>query len=104
MQLVIDPSGVVHTLYDETIDLTTLGSIAIRRASFVEPDASGHWTPIWHRWLAPCCPASIDAVMHWQRNSAGWKSIGCAEPMTRMRSSLHQPRRRLLRLISSAPS
>lgn len=43
MQLVIDPLGQVHCLYDETIDLSVLGALDIRRASHVEPDTSGHW-------------------------------------------------------------
>ncbi|MFL5329193.1 MAG: hypothetical protein ACJ8C4_09775 [Gemmataceae bacterium] len=43
MQLVIDRSGVVHAVYDEIIDLARLGSLTIRRASHVEPDARGNW-------------------------------------------------------------
>jgi hypothetical protein len=43
MQLVVDPRGVVHCLYGEAIDLAALGPLAIRRASQVEPDASGQW-------------------------------------------------------------
>lgn len=43
MILRIDPSGMVYTLYGEAIDLVALGSVCICRASFVEPDAGGHW-------------------------------------------------------------
>jgi hypothetical protein len=43
MQLLIGPAGQVRCLYDETIDLRTLGSLEIRRASQVEPDAQGQW-------------------------------------------------------------
>src|SRR5437763_15895923 len=43
MLLRIDPSGGVSCLYGEAIDLTTLGQVTIRRASHVEPDASGRW-------------------------------------------------------------
>ena len=43
MQLRIDPDGVVHAVYGETINLAILGTISIRRASHVEPDANGHW-------------------------------------------------------------
>ena len=43
MILHIDPAGTVHTLYGEVIDLGTLGTLGIRRASFVEPDAAGRW-------------------------------------------------------------
>jgi len=43
MELVISPRGQVRCLYDETIELATLGSMTIQRASHVEPDANGHW-------------------------------------------------------------
>jgi hypothetical protein len=43
MQLVIEPGGVVRCIYDETFDLTALGSPAISRASHVEPDRQGRW-------------------------------------------------------------
>lgn len=43
MQLLVDRQGAVHCLYDEVIDLLTLGSIVIRRASHVEPDSEGRW-------------------------------------------------------------
>ncbi|HEV7279358.1 MAG TPA: hypothetical protein VGN57_04015 [Pirellulaceae bacterium] len=44
MQLFIAPGGVVHYLYDETLDLASLGPVAIRRASHVEPTSDGRWT------------------------------------------------------------
>lgn len=43
MQLIVSPGGQVHCLYDEAIDLTTLGTAAIIRASHVEPDDEGWW-------------------------------------------------------------
>jgi len=43
MQLVIKPDGAVQCVYGEEIDLATLGSPAIRRASHVEPDRHGLW-------------------------------------------------------------
>jgi hypothetical protein len=43
VQLIIRPGGRVHCLYDEAIDLTTLGTTAIVRASHVEPDDEGCW-------------------------------------------------------------
>ncbi len=49
MQLVIEPDGTVHCIYDETIDLTALGSLSISRGSHVEPDESGQW----HADLSP---------------------------------------------------
>jgi hypothetical protein len=43
MDLLIDPGGTVRYVYDETIDLSCLGAVAIRRASHVEPDPQGRW-------------------------------------------------------------
>lgn len=43
MQLVISPQGVGQCLYDETLDLTALGSLTMVRASHVEPDERGQW-------------------------------------------------------------
>ena len=43
MQLLIDPGGTVHCLYDECVDLTSLGKLVIQRASHVEPDDTGQW-------------------------------------------------------------
>ncbi len=43
MQLVIAPGGSVRAIYAEEIALDSIGSIAIRRASHVEPDSQGGW-------------------------------------------------------------
>lgn len=43
MLLVIGTHGEVRCVYGEAIDLTTLGSTAIQRASHVEPDSKGNW-------------------------------------------------------------
>jgi hypothetical protein len=43
MELIIKPGGVVRCIYSEEIDLTTLGSPVISRASHVEPDQHGRW-------------------------------------------------------------
>jgi hypothetical protein len=43
MELRIEPSGLLRCIYDETIDLSSLGIVSIRRASQVEPDAEGRW-------------------------------------------------------------
>jgi hypothetical protein len=43
MQLLIEPSGNVRCLYDESIDLAALGTVAISRGSHVEPTADGRW-------------------------------------------------------------
>lgn len=43
MELCIDPSGCVRFVYSEVLDLSSLGSPTILRASSVEPDATGFW-------------------------------------------------------------
>lgn len=43
MHLVVDSFGHIMCIYNEQIDLAALGTLSIRRASHVEPDASGHW-------------------------------------------------------------
>ncbi|MBI5756892.1 MAG: hypothetical protein HZA46_00075 [Planctomycetales bacterium] len=43
MQLVITPVGDVRCLYDESLDLSSLGSVHVQRGSHVEPDQSGLW-------------------------------------------------------------
>lgn len=43
MQLRVEPSGNIVCLYDETIDLATLGALSIQRASHVEADDAGRW-------------------------------------------------------------
>jgi hypothetical protein len=51
MTMIITPQGSVNCIYSEAIDLGTLGSLHIIRASHVEPDTQGRW------WadLAPVC-------------------------------------------------
>lgn len=44
MELVITPAGQVRFVYDEALDLRSLGTPAIRRGSHVEPDAQGRWS------------------------------------------------------------
>ena len=43
MQLLIQPAGTIRTLYDETLDLHSLGTLAISRGSYVEPNDAGEW-------------------------------------------------------------
>lgn len=43
MELVFLPNGDGRCIYDEAIELSTLGQVTIRRGSQVEPDASGGW-------------------------------------------------------------
>jgi hypothetical protein len=44
MDIVIETTGNVRMVYDESIDLQTIGCVEIRRGSHVEPTASGQWT------------------------------------------------------------
>ena len=43
MNLIIQPNGLIRCLYDERIDLRSLGHLQIVRASEVEPDEKGKW-------------------------------------------------------------
>ena len=43
MQIVIDTRGIARCIYDETIPLSALGRIKIRRGSHVEPIEGGNW-------------------------------------------------------------
>jgi hypothetical protein len=49
MDLVVETTGHVRAVYDEQIDLATIGALSIRRASHVEPDTEGRW----HADLSP---------------------------------------------------
>jgi len=44
MKLYISPCGDCAAIYDETLDLRSLGRPEISRASHVEPTTDGHWT------------------------------------------------------------
>ena len=43
MESIVHPEGTVRCLYDETLDLSQLGPVSIRRASHVEPTQQGQW-------------------------------------------------------------
>ncbi|MCA9124933.1 MAG: hypothetical protein H6822_24530 [Planctomycetaceae bacterium] len=44
MELLIETTGNVRCVYDETLDLNSLGRADIRRGSHVEPTTDGRWT------------------------------------------------------------
>ena len=44
MQLVIEPNGAIRCVYDEQLDLQSLGRLSIQRGSHVEPIVAGQWT------------------------------------------------------------
>ncbi|MCH7725882.1 MAG: hypothetical protein IH991_05290 [Planctomycetes bacterium] len=62
MRLVIKPDGSVRCLYDEAVDLSSLGSLTIQRGSHVEPDATG-------RWLANLAPVDGPVLGPFNRRS-----------------------------------
>jgi hypothetical protein len=43
MEILIAADGTARCVYGETLDLSLLGELRIRRASHVEPDAAGRW-------------------------------------------------------------
>lgn len=44
MEIIITTTGQGRCVYDETIDLTMLGKLTIRRGSHVEPTPDTQWT------------------------------------------------------------
>ncbi len=44
MQLVIATNGSIRCVYDEQLDLASLGQLSIQRGSHVEPTTDGQWT------------------------------------------------------------
>ena len=71
MTLIVDAQGVVRALYSEVIDLASLGSLSIRRASHVEPNEQGQWwadlSPVNGPKLGPFAlrSAALDAERVW---------------------------------------
>ena len=71
MDLMVLPGGKIRCVYGEAIDLTTLGSVHIQRASHVEPNADGNWTadlaPVAGPKLGPFSRRSqaLDAEADW---------------------------------------
>jgi len=72
LQLIIAAStGDARCIYDETIDLASLGLLDIRRGSHVEPDSDGQWladlTPVSGPMLGPFRSRSLalDAEVAW---------------------------------------
>ncbi|QDV20678.1 hypothetical protein Pan153_53550 [Gimesia panareensis] len=44
MELIITAEATIRCLYDETLNLSSLGTPQIQRGSHVEPTADGNWT------------------------------------------------------------
>ena len=79
MDLVIETDGTVRCLYDETVDLSSLGEVRIERGSHVEPDARGRWfadlSPVDGPLLGPFTKRSdaLDAEARWL--TAHWLQV-----------------------------
>jgi hypothetical protein len=71
MEIVISPSGELHCVYSEAIDLHALGLLQIHRASHVEPDIEGLWwadlSPVSGPKIGPYIRRSdaLDAERYW---------------------------------------
>jgi hypothetical protein len=62
VNLIVEKGGRVRGIYGETIDLATLGTLTITRASHVEPDDEG-------RWLADLSPINGPVLGPFERRS-----------------------------------
>ena len=80
MQLVIDPSGGVRCVYDETLPFAALGHLTISRGSHVEPNELGQWladlSPVGGPQLGPFATRStaLSAEREWLE--LNWLSHG----------------------------
>ena len=80
MELIIETTGNAHCVYDETLDLTALGSVSIRRASHVEPNEQGQWIadlgPVGGPCLGPFATRSVALAAEVAWLEAHWLSQG----------------------------
>lgn len=73
--LLVAPDGAVSALYDESLDLSVLGPLAITRASHVEPTPEGLWaadlSPVGGPTLGPFPKRSeaLSAEVAWLRGN-----------------------------------
>ena len=93
MELIIEFSGTVRCIYDETIDLHAIGNLQIQRASHVEPDSKGRWiadlNPVSGPKLGPFDKRTdaLAAEVQWLRDNwltthkPGSKSQRCHNPL-----------------------
>lgn len=81
MDLYISSDGMCRAIYDESLDLRSLGTSSIKRASHVEPSHDGQWTadlsPVCGPQLGPfparsqALKAEIDWLGEWFHRSGG---------------------------------
>ena len=71
MQLLVTTAGAIRTLYDETLDLNSFGSLTVSRGSLVEPNDTGEWfvdlAPVQGPQLGPFTrrSAALTAEVDW---------------------------------------
>jgi hypothetical protein len=71
VELLIAADGNLRLIYDECLDLTSLGAVSIERASWVEPDSTGRWmadlAPVGGPRLGPFAKRSeaLEAELAW---------------------------------------
>lgn len=74
MDLLINPTGTIRCVYDESIDLSSIGQVSIHRGSHVEPTSNGQWTadlsPVNGPLLGPFATRTdaLTAEVAWLRN------------------------------------
>ncbi len=80
MQLVIDPTGGIRCLYDETLPLADFGRLTIARGSIVEPTETGRWTadlsPVSGPLLGPFAKRSAALAAEREWLEAHWLGHG----------------------------
>lgn len=80
MQIVVEPKGSIRSLYDESLDLSSLGQVSITRGSHVEPTADGQWladlSPVGGPQLGPFALRSqaLNAERDWLEQN--WLTAG----------------------------
>lgn len=73
MELLVHADASLRCLYDEAVDLSALGQVTIRRASYVEPTDQGQWqadlSPVGGPVLGPFALRSeaLAAEVEWLR-------------------------------------
>ncbi len=74
MDLLINSTGGIRCVYDESIDLSSIGQVSIRRGSHVEPTPNGQWTadlsPVNGPMLGPFVTRTdaLTAEVNWLRD------------------------------------
>lgn len=74
MDLLITPTGTIRCVYDESLDLSSIGRVSISRGSHVEPTPDGQWTadlsPVNGPMLGPFVTRTdaLTAEVNWLRD------------------------------------